>query len=84
MAYTILTTPAGQRDYRRVPPEHRVRIRHALLALGDDPRGQSEKLQGKDAYRKRVGDYRIIFRIDDAGRRILIARIKHRRDAYRR
>ncbi|MGQ0668232.1 MAG: type II toxin-antitoxin system RelE family toxin [Actinomycetota bacterium] len=59
-------------------------MRAAVLALQEDPGSQSQKLEGENAYRKRVGDYRIIFRIDDAGQRVLVSRIKHRRDFYRR
>jgi mRNA interferase RelE/StbE len=55
-----------------------------LVGLADDPRGQSEKLAGEGAYRKRVGDYRIVFRVDDALKEVLVTRIKHRREAYRR
>jgi mRNA interferase RelE/StbE len=42
------------------------------------------KLKGKDAeFRIRVGDYRILYRIDDSQRRVLIVHIGHRRDVYR-
>lgn len=55
-----------------------------MLELEDDPRGQSEKLASADAYRKREGDYRIVFRVDDASREVLITRVKHRREVYHR
>jgi mRNA interferase RelE/StbE len=67
-----------------LPPEVKERIRSAMAALVDDPRGQSEKLAGEDAYRKRTGDYRIVFRVDDRAKEVLVARIKHRREVYRR
>lgn len=55
-----------------------------MLELAEDPRGPSQKLAGDDLYRSRVGDYRIVFRIDDTIREVLVARIRHRRDPYRR
>ncbi len=55
-----------------------------MITLESDPRGQSEKLASDEAYRKRVGDYRIVFRVDDPSKEVLITRIKHRRDLYRR
>jgi mRNA interferase RelE/StbE len=41
------------------------------------------KLAGQDDYRIRVGDYRIVYAIDDGARVVLVARIAHRRDVYR-
>jgi mRNA interferase RelE/StbE len=55
-----------------------------MLALRNTPRGQSEKLVGENAYRERVGDYRIVFRVDDKRAEVLVTRIRHRRDVYRR
>jgi mRNA interferase RelE/StbE len=42
------------------------------------------KLAGRDDYRIRVGDYRIVYAIDDAERLLLVARIAHRQEVYRR
>ncbi len=41
------------------------------------------KLAGRDDFRIRVGDYRIVYAVDDAANLVLIARIAHRRDIYR-
>jgi mRNA interferase RelE/StbE len=41
------------------------------------------KLAGRDDFRIRVGDYRIVYAVDDAEHIVLIARIAHRRDVYR-
>jgi mRNA interferase RelE/StbE len=41
------------------------------------------KLAGQDDYRIRGGDYRVVYAIDDRNRRVLVARIAHRRDVYR-
>jgi mRNA interferase RelE/StbE len=84
LIYTVLATTAAQRDFRRLPPELKERIRASMKSLSDDPRSQADKLVGEDSYRKRVGDYRIVFRVDDAAREILVVRIKHRREVYRR
>ncbi|HEX9236383.1 MAG TPA: type II toxin-antitoxin system RelE/ParE family toxin [Actinomycetota bacterium] len=80
----VLASTAAQRDFRRLPPGVKERIRRAMITLESDPRGQSEKLASDEAYRKRVGDYRIVFRVDDPSKEVLITRIKHRRDLYRR
>lgn len=59
-------------------------MREAMLRLQDDPRLRAEKLAGEDSYRVRIGDYRIVFRVDDRAREVLVTRIKHRREVYRR
>lgn len=82
--YEVLITKAGQRDFRKLPPEMKDRVREAMAALGEAPQQGSQKLAGGDAFRRRVGDYRIVFRVDDDCREVLVARIKHRRDVYRR
>jgi mRNA interferase RelE/StbE len=56
-----------------------------LLVVLDDPRRMgSIKMQGEDAYRVRVGDYRIIYTIQDEKLIVLVVDVGHRRDVYRR
>jgi mRNA interferase RelE/StbE len=43
----------------------------------------SVKLAGRDDYRIRVGDYRIVYAVDDKERLVIVARIAHRREVYR-
>jgi mRNA interferase RelE/StbE len=52
------------------------------LASNPRPPG-SVKLAGRDDFRIRVGDYRIVYAVNDAENLVLIARIAHRRDVYR-
>ena len=83
MSYRVLATTSAQRDFRRLPPETKGRLKQATAALAEAPREQSEKLAGQDSHRKRVGDDRIVFRVDDAAREVLVVRVKHRRDVHR-
>jgi mRNA interferase RelE/StbE len=53
------------------------------LALEPRPRG-STKLAGRSDYRVRVGDWRIVYEVDDERRRVVVIRIAHRSDVYRR
>ena len=56
----------------------------ALDALSNEPRPEGAvKLAGRDDYRVRVGDYRIVYAIVDSDDLIIVARIAHRRDVYR-
>jgi mRNA interferase RelE/StbE len=57
---------------------------HAIRALEENPRShQSIELSGDEGYRLRVGDYRVLYDIDDPAKRVSVYRIKHRREAYR-
>jgi len=55
----------------------------ALAALQDNPRPHgSRKLAASDQWRTRVGDYRILYRVDDPAREVTVTRVAHRRDVY--
>lgn len=72
------------RAYRRLHGPLRDRIRAAVDGLAGNPRPVGAvKLAGRDDFRIRVGDYRIVYAIDDDDRIVLIARIAHRREVYR-
>jgi len=84
-AHRVEVATRARRDLERLAPDLVERLGRALVALGDDPRPRScEKLVDIDAYRIRVGDYRIIYEIDDRGRVVIVSRIRHRREVYRK
>jgi len=59
------------------------RVDSAILALPDDPRPQGcTRFSGRDDWRIRVGDYRIVYGIDDGRCVIEIVHVAHRRDVY--
>ena len=85
MAYKVTITPAADRKIAKLPMDVRRRIANRLAALSNDPRPQgSIKLTGENAYRIRVGDYRIIYTIQDDRLIVLIIDVGHRGDIYRR
>ena len=84
-AHRVEVATRARRDLERLAPALVERLGRALIALADDPRPRSsEKLVGADAYRVRVGDYRIIYEIDDNARVVIVSRIRHRREVYRK
>jgi mRNA interferase RelE/StbE len=65
MAWAVALGNRAQKNLARVPPADRKRILTALDAMRTDPlSGDVVKLAGQDAFRRRVGQYRVIFRID--------------------
>jgi mRNA interferase RelE/StbE len=83
--HEIRLHPEAARAYRRLQGPMRTRVGDAIDALSADPRPRGAvKLAGRDDYRIRVGDHRIVYAVDDAEQIVLVARIAHRREVYRR
>ena len=61
-----------------------ARIDRKILALAEDPRPPGcKKLRGyKDQWRIRVGDWRVLYAVDDAVKLVSITRVAHRREVY--
>ncbi len=77
--------PEAVRAYRRLQGPMQARIAVAIEALADEPRPHGAvKLAGRDDFRIRVGDYRIVYAVNDVEMTVLVARIAHRREVYRR
>ena len=85
MAYSILLRPAAVRDLNALPSDVRTRIEKSIDHLKDNPRPSGvRKLVGfDDEWRLRVGDFRVLYVINDLQQRVVIARVAHRREAYR-
>lgn len=84
MTYRIEFRPAAVRALRRIDPADIPRLRGAIALLAQDPRPPASRpLRGRDAWRLRVGDYRIVYAIDDGVLLIVIVALGHRRDVYR-
>ena len=82
--YVVTLSPAAQRQLDRLDRPIRLRILAHLRSLADNARPSGAmKLEGQDAYRIRVGDYRIVYTIEDGARIIWVIRVAHRREVYR-
>jgi mRNA interferase RelE/StbE len=82
--YDVLLRPKAQRQYKRLAEDACASIAECLEALEQEPRAQNVKKLGgefRDFYRARVGDWRIVFTIDDEHHRVDIASITLRKDA---
>ena len=84
MRYSIEFVPSARRALARLPLQMRKRIQVAIDDLADNPFPPGvKKLQGEDGYRIRVGDYRVIYEVEQGRLTVLVIRIGHRREVYR-
>lgn len=88
MAWTIEFLPAAAKELKKLDRTEAARIIATLetrIATLDNPRTLGSALSGElgGLWRWRIGDYRIVARIEDQRITILVVRIAHRREVYR-
>ena len=83
--YTLEFTTAAARQARKLDPRTKARIRAAIDALRDNPRppGVRALVHSPGLLRLRVGDWRVIYRVEDARVVVIVVEIGHRREVYR-
>lgn len=86
MPSVVILARAAQKSLDKIPRNFRRRILDALEELADNPRPPGcVKLEGEDnLWRIRVGDYRIVYTIDEKKLMVLVVRVAHRKDVYRK
>jgi len=85
MHEVVLSAPA-ERDLKRLPVAFFHRVIAVIRALAQNPRPPGcRRLHGSghDDYRIRVGDYRVVYEVDDTATLVRIMRVRHRREIYR-
>ena len=84
MKYRLVYTQRAERDIRGLDPGIRERLGKSLLQYSEEPLKHAEKLTDSSLgdFRFRIGDYRVIF--DILGDKIIVLRVGHRREIYRR
>ena len=84
MKYTVLILRGAQKELAQLSTESYGRVRDAIRELAINPRPSGcLKLTGRGGWRIRVGDYRVVYEIDDKGRTVTVFHVGHRRDVYR-
>ena len=85
MSYHLHIERSAQKALTKIERADRIRLIEAIRALNDAPRPPGAiKLSGRDAWRIRVGAYRVIYEIQDDRLMILVIHVGHRREVYRR
>ena len=83
MSYAIRRQPKAQKELERVPESDQQRVVDAIHQLEENPHAGRVLKGGLQGLRRiRVGDWRVLYKIDDSV--VSILRVARRRDAYRR
>ena len=81
--YRLTISRQASKEFEGLPPDVIERVREKIRALMSTPRPPgSKKLQGSSTWRIRIGDWRVLYEIDDAKKIVDVAAIRHRSKAY--
>ncbi|MDQ1637985.1 MAG: mRNA interferase RelE/StbE [Pyrinomonadaceae bacterium] len=83
MTYEILIRRRASKQLADLPLKDYERVKRSIATLADNPRPKGcLKLTGRAGWRIRVGDYRVIYEVDDPNRTVTVLDIGNRRDIY--
>jgi mRNA interferase RelE/StbE len=84
-AYRLELSPRAGRDLKKLPAQVQVRLKAHIDALAKNPRPHGvSKLRGDpNAYRIRVGDYRVLYEVHDQVLVVIVLKVADRKEAYR-
>lgn len=84
MAYQMIIPNAVQKQIKKLPKDIQDDILDCLIKLQINPQPSGYlKMKNTEGYRIRMGDYRILYDIDDQAQKIKLRKIGHRRDIYK-
>lgn len=82
--YRVFIKPSAAKELEAIPQKDCQRLASRIQALAATPRPQGcEKLSGREQYRIRQGDYRVVYEILDQEGLVRIVKIGDRKDVYR-
>lgn len=83
--YTIVLARSARKELQALPEPIASRVLRRIEALARTPRpaGCHKLVGSENLWRIRVGEYRVVYAIDDPGRVVDVIAIRHRREAYR-
>jgi mRNA interferase RelE/StbE len=84
MSYQVLIERYAQKQIMKLDKQVIPVIKAAIAQLADNPRPYGyKKLKGEDAYRIRIGKYRVIYEIDDDKIIVIVVSVGHRKSIYK-
>jgi mRNA interferase RelE/StbE len=84
VSYSLSILRRAQKELAQIPHGDYERVVEAIRDLAENPRPMGcRKLAAREGWRIRVGDFRVIYEIDDGQRSVKILHVGNRRDVYR-
>jgi mRNA interferase RelE/StbE len=85
-SYHVEVETSAAKQIQRLQRHDQQRVMTEILALADNPRpvGYMKMAGAVEAYRIRVGVFRVVYIVDDTIRVVTVTRVGHRREVYRR
>ena len=84
-SYKVYIKPSAVKEIEALPKKDRIRVIQKIKGLSTDPRPIGcEKLTGGDKYRIRQGRYRIVYALEDKELVVIVVKVGHRRDIYKK
>lgn len=85
MLYAISFTSAAKRALRKISPDNRHRLIEAIERLAAEPRPSGcTKLTDRSGYRIRIGNFRVIYMVDDGKLTVLVLQVGDRKSIYKK
>ena len=83
--YEVYVERAAERDIKRLSAQDFHRVIPRIKALAENPRpiGCRKLVSSESDWRIRIGDYRIVYEIDDKAKAVRVIYVKRRQEAYR-
>lgn len=84
MSYQIVIPRTVQKQLDKISPDYLSSIISAIMTLKNNPRNLNTlKMKNVQGYRLKVGNYRVLYDIDDLNQQVILRRVAHRKDVYR-
>lgn len=85
MLYEVFVSDQAEKALKKIPIKDYQRIITEVQSLSENPRPAGcKKLKGRPAYRIRIGNYRVIYEIEDNRLHVFVITIGHRKNIYKR
>lgn len=83
--YKLAIKKSARKELDNLPDQIFLKVDKSILSLKENPfpYPQAKKLKGEDKCRLRIGDYRVVYSVDEDQKTITIYRVRHRKDVYR-
>jgi mRNA interferase RelE/StbE len=84
MTYDIYLKKSAERELQNLPATLHDRVIKRLMMLKENPRPNDiKKIHGREGFRIRVGEYRVLYTINDSRKTVEVFSVAHRKEVYR-